>query len=418
MRRIRTTDEVLVMAERLRFCLGRALPGLLLWAGACGGDGGGEDTPSGRSDNTSLFAVSTQIFDDMNTTSYVSFIPSLDSQQVSIANAATFPGYSSIAASEGAFFVGGGEAPEVTRYNVSGSGQLDSGQKLSFGNFGLKSVTFSHNAFVDDATAHLRLEETSRIVWDQKALTIAGVVDAPQIARERDGLQVSAANFEGIALRKDGVLWPYFWHDEDWYKFHQQSQIAVYAKDGSVKKLIDTPCPALNIATADEKGNVYFSGMVDTLAAQSLEPNDTLQRCVVRINAGEEKIADGWPKRFEELTEGRPAGRFYYLKDGVGLLTVFHKERATVDPTDTFGSFFADHWGLWLVDLEAWKAKPIEQWGFGSSNMFFSRVDGRTFLHTVKKDFSETTIHEVKVDGSVTPQITVPGYSTVLVKVR
>ena len=40
---------------------------------------------------------------------------------------------------------------------------------------------------------------------------------------------------------------------------------------------------------------------------------------------------------------GRPAGRFYYLRDGVGVLSVFHDERATLDPNDSFGSIFADY---------------------------------------------------------------------------
>jgi hypothetical protein len=384
---------------------------------ACGG-GDGKGPSGSDSDEGPLYAVSTAIFDDTGTTSYVSFVNSLDDQTVTLETAAEFPGWSSIAAFDGALFVGGGEAPEVTRHEVTGQGTLDAGQKLSFASYGLASVTFSHNAFVDGSTAHLRLEETSRIVWDQSELAIRGMVEAPEIARERDGLAISAANFEGIFVRGDNVFWPYFWHDADWYAFHQQSQIGIYKKDGSIEKLLDAPCPALNIATADEEGNVYYSGMVDTLASQLVEAESTLERCVVRINAGEKEIAEGWPRRFEELTDGRPAGRFYYLRDGVGILTVFHQERATIDATDTFGSIFADNWGLWLVDLDAWKASPIADWGYGSSNIFFSRVDGRTLLHRVKQDFSETVIYEIKTDGSLTPQITVPGYSIVLLKVR
>jgi hypothetical protein len=243
-------------------------------------------------------------------------------------------------------------------------------------------------------------------------------VDGPEIAREREGLTVSAANFEGLAVRADGAFWPYFWHDADWYEFHQDSQIAIYDNDGALKELLDAPCPALNIATADESGNLYFTGMVDTVAHQLLEPERSVERCVVRIDAGEQKIAEGWPRRFEELTDGRPSGRFYYLEDGVGILTVFHEERATPDRADLSGSIFADHWALWLVDVEAWRAEPIEGWGFGSSNIFFSRVDHRTFLHRVSSDFSETRIYEVTTDGAVTPQVTVPGYSLTLARVR
>ncbi|HEX6244292.1 MAG TPA: hypothetical protein VFZ61_25420 [Polyangiales bacterium] len=389
--------------------------------------GGGGETDAGEgdaaeagADEQPLYAISSLMFGEANesATAYVALLDSLDGQRVDLATSAEFAGWSSIAAMDGALFVGGGEAPEVQRFELTEDGKLGRKQSVSFANYGLSSVSFSHNAFFDPNVALLRLEETARIVWDPTALRIEGAVEAPELARTRDGLSISASNFEGIAVREDAVLWSYFWHDEDWYEFHQHSQIGVYAKDGSVKKLLDVPCPALNIATSDEQGNVYYSGMVDTVGYQLLETDSKLERCVVRINAGEEKIADGWPRRFEELTGGRPAGRFYYLADGKGLLTVFQQERAKPDKEDSFGTIFADHWALWLVDLEAWSAEPLDAWEPGSSNLFFSRVDGRTFLHKVAADFSETVLYEVKSDGSVTPQITVPGYSIVLVRVR
>ncbi len=401
-------------ARRSRF-FARLCGCVALATSACGGD----DASSGPNGSSSepLYALSTLIFDDTSASAYVAFMDSLDGQTVSLSSAEEFAGWSSIAVQDGALFVGGGEAPELTRYDVSGSGELGNGETLNFTDYGLSSVSFSFNAFVDEARAHLSLEETARVVWDHRELTVSGTTETPQIARQRDNLKVSAANFEGIAVRKGEVLWPYFWHDADWYEFHQQSQIALYDAAGVVRKVIDAPCPALNIATQDEQGNVYFSGMVDTLAHQLLAPQSSLERCVVRVNAGEDEIAEGWPRRFEELTGGRPAGRFYYLRDGKGVLTVFHQERATLDPEDV-SSIFADHWGLWLVDLNAWQASPIEAWGFTSSNVLFSKVDGRAFLHVVKSDFSETTFYDVAVDGSVTPQITAPGYGAALVKVR
>lgn len=368
--------------------------------------------------STALYAVSTFIFDDTGATAYVALTDSLDEQTIELSSAVEFPGWSSMATMGGAVFIGGGEAPEVTRYAITDEGTLGSGETLSFAEFGYSSVPFSHNVFFDETTAHLRLEETGRVLWDPTELAIRGAVEAPEIARERDGLSVSAANFEGLAVRADGVSWPYFWHDADWYEFHQSSQIGIYGADGALDTLLDAPCPALNIATADEQGNLYFTGMVDTIAYQLLEAGSSLERCAVRVNAGEHAIAEGWPRRFEELTEGRPSGRFYYLKDGVGILTVFHEERATVDPADAFGSIFADHWGLWLVDLDAWRAEPIEGWGFGSSNVFFSRVGARTFLHRVSADFSETKIYEITTAGGVTLQLTVPGYATAVAQVR
>jgi len=45
-------------------------------------------------------------------------------------------------------------------------------------------------------------------------------------------------------------------------------------------------------------------------------------------------------------------------------------------------------------------------------------IDDKTFLHKVSSDFSETQIFEIKADGSFKQQLTVPGYSIVLVRVR
>ncbi|HTU61246.1 MAG TPA: hypothetical protein VMF89_22480, partial [Polyangiales bacterium] len=186
--------------------------------------------------------------------------------------------------------------------------------------------------------------------------------------------------------------------------------------DGTTSDVLDVPCPALNIASPDEDGNVYFSGMVDTVGYQ-LKNKGELTRCVARVNKGEREIAEGWPRQLEELTEGRPAGRFYYLRDGKGLLTVYHGDLELEEDADP-ATVFTDNWGLWLVDLEAWKAEPIEAWDRGSSNLFFSRVDDKTFLHKVDSNFSETQIFEIKADGSFKLELTVPGYSIVLVRVR
>lgn len=400
-------------------------PMLVAWLGgalmapACASDDQSQDSDEATAagEAAPLYAVSSALFDDTGATSYIALIDSLEHQTVALEEAVEFPGWSSIAANRGKLFVGGGEAAEITRYAVSSAGKLGRAEKLNFSDYGLGSVSFSHNAFVDDVTAHLRLNETSRVVWNHKELSIEGPVDAEEIERERDGLTVSASNFEGIAVREDAVLWPYFWHDEDWYEFDQHSQIAFYEKDGSVAELLDVPCPALNIASPDEDGNIYYSGMVDTVAYQE-KNRGALTRCVARVNAGEREIADGWPRAFEELTDGRPAGRFYYLRDGKGILTVFHSERSKLGADDDPGVLFEDNWGLWLVDLDAWKAEPIEPWGYGSSNLFFSRVDDKTFLHKVNADFSETQIFEIEADGSFEQQLTVPGYAIVLVRVR
>src|SRR5687768_1208874 len=69
---------------------------LLLAALACG-DGGASDDgdEGGTGDNAPLYALSTALFDDSGTTSYVAFLDALDDRNVTLDSAAEFPGWSS-----------------------------------------------------------------------------------------------------------------------------------------------------------------------------------------------------------------------------------------------------------------------------------------------------------------------------------
>jgi hypothetical protein len=387
---------------------------------ACGGDssGDGDDAP----DDTALYAVTTTVFDDTSAATYVSLLGSLDDQTVDLAAAREFAGWSSVATHGGAILVGHGDRPEVTRYEVGETGTFaagDAGSTVSFATYGLTTASLAFNTVVDETMAHMALEQTSRILWNPAEMAIVDTVATPEVVAQRDGLNVRAANFQGRVVREDGVFQPYFWHDADWYEFHQRSQIAIYDRTGALETLLDVPCPALQIAAEDEDGNLYFSGMVDTIAHELVEPASTLSRCIARIDADTHAIADGWPRSFEDLTGGRPAGVFHYLADGIGILTVYHVENA--DPaSETFlDTWYQQNWGLWLVDLERWQASRIESWPLGASNIFFSRVDGRLFVHQVAADFSSTTIGEIAIDGTFHPQLTVPGYAAYpLLRVR
>jgi hypothetical protein len=73
---------------------------------------------------------------------------------------------------------------------------------------------------------------------------------------------------------------------------------------------------------------------------------------------------------------------------------------------------------LWLVDLEAWNAEPIEELDWLAGGTHLNVVDGRVFLFTSRSDFSSTTVYEISADGGVTQLFEVPGYAEKFVKVH
>lgn len=357
----------------------------------------------------SLIEVTAIRFGDTEASTYVAFVDSLGGQRVDLSTAREFAGWASVATFDGWLFVGEGDQPVLHRYRVDADGRLGSDStSLSFANYGFSDAPLTFNTFVDETMSHMSADQTSRILWNPSDMTISGVSPTPQVAPLRDGLEVVPANFEGRIARANDVLQPFFWHDTDWYEFHQYSQLAIYSREGGLNTLLDVPCPALQTATVDERGNAYFSGMADTIPFQLRESGPG--RCIARIDAGADALADGWPKRFEELTDERPTGGFYYFKDGIGVLQVFHAESMDPQSDDFLTEWARQNWGLWFVDIENWNAQPISAWPLGSANVFFSQLGDRLFVHQVAPDFSETAIFELTLSGERHHVLTVPGY--------
>jgi hypothetical protein len=382
---------------------------------------GDENSPSGDAGpdkSEPLYALATFVFDDTNTSTYLTLLDSLGEQEdIDLSKAREFPGWANPGAFGGHLFISSSEAPELTRYSVSSSGTLEGGETVSFANFTSDSAPMFANFFIDEDTALITLDQTTRVLWDPDALAIRGEATSPPVDLTRDGMSVASYAYRD-AVRPDGVFQSYYWN-EDNYAFHPTSQIAVYDReDASLKKLIDAPCPALYFASADEEGNLYFSSLGDIIAYQLLDESAP-ESCAVRVNAGETAIADGWPRSFAELTGGRPTGELSYLKDGFGILRVYHNERATIGPaTEATELVVADNWRLWLVDLEAWTAEPIEGLDWLAGGTHLSTVDGRAFLFASSSDFSTTTVYEISADGQAAPLFEIPGYAEKFVKVR
>lgn len=380
-----------------------------------GSDGGDTGSDAGKP----LYALASYVFDDTTTSTYLTLLDSIgERDDIELADAREFSGWANPGAFDGNLFMSSSEQPEMTRYSVSSSGALGSAETLSFANFTSDSAPMFANFFVDRDTALITLDRTTRVLWNPSAFEIIGEADEVSVELTRDGMSVAAyAHRDGV--RPDGVFQSYYWHDADWYAFHPSSQIAVYDnEDASLKKLIDVACPALHLASADEDGNLYFSPVGDIIAYQLLE-EDAPASCAVRIDAGEQKIADGWPRDLTELTEGRPTGELRYLRDGFAVLSVYHKERATIGPDVVSTDLIADdNWRFWLVDLDGWTAEPIEdlEWLAGGSHL--STVDGRAFLFSTSSDFSSTTVYELSADAHATRLFETPGYAEKFLKLR
>ncbi|MCY1017463.1 MxcI [Pyxidicoccus sp. MSG2] len=374
-------------------------------------DAGTEDKP--------VYSLATSVFSQAGSATYVSVFDSLDVTGLDLEKAREHSGFATIGAVDGMLFVGAGEGPELTRYTVGDDGSLTEAGKLSFASYGLTSSPLYLNTFVDSSSAYMSLEETKRIVWNPSTMQIAGTAEAAGLAREREGL-VAKSSYDRARVVRDGYSFQaFYWTDGNYYDFLPSSQIAVYSNaDDSLVKLIDAPCPGLDVATQDEAGNLYFSNWVFSAAAPVLE-DDAPATCAVRIKKGELALDTGWTKSLSAMVGGRQTAAFRYLGNGVGVVAAFDKEHAGItaesQPNVVTGG---NHWKLWRVNLETGTGAPVEGLDYIAGGYYAFLIEGRTFLLLPTADYAKTSVWELGVNGAAVKRFETTGWAYQFVKVR
>ncbi|WP_437672764.1 MxcI [Sorangium sp. So ce131] len=361
------------------------------------------------------YVVASTIVGGEETTTYVSFMSSLDVEQIDLGDAQEFAGWATIATVGGMLFVSDGEAPTVTRYMAGAGGALEEAGQLSFLNHGIPTAPFYQNYFASPTKAYMQVQTSERVIWDPTALTLGDTLQIAGPPPERDGLTLRASLDRGVGVREGRVIAPLYWSDNDYYRFSPESQLAVIDSEADkVRAVLDAPCPGLDVATEDEAGNLYFSNWILSVTGPLFE-EDAPANCVVRVAADSETIDEGWALDLAELTGGRQTAAFRYVSDGVALVAVFYDERLGTDVPPASAAA-TPNWRLWRVDMNRRTAEPVEGLDFVAGGYYSFRIDGRTLVLVPAADYSSTTAYEIGPTGPAQPRFSVPGWAFQMVQ--
>lgn len=391
-------------------------------AAACG-----DDTADGADGAATydqpLYVMMSQVYLDQDRVVYLTPMASLDEPSVSIENGREFSGVANFEAVGGRLLVSSGEAPIITEYEISDDFRWKEGETVSFADFPLEdNANFFYQHLVDEHHMYMPFDGYKRIVWDPTRLEIREVMDDSRLEPELDGLKLEpAGNRSGI--RYDGaVMMPFFYHDEDWFRFAPASYIAVYDPETHrEEKVIEAPCAGLAVVSQDEDGNTYFStwDYGPLLALFDMAPAP----CAVRVTH-ERELDEAFTTDFRAWTGGRYAMNFIYVRDGYGFANVLHDEGLDYDfdaaeiPGELFDTIWDDeHWRLWKIDLENETAEPFEQVDVPSFGWGIVKIDGRSFMTVPYAGSSRTRIYELDENGDVTEHLDVAGDAS-MIRVR
>lgn len=369
-----------------------------------------------------LYAIMYEVYDQENSTSYLSVLDSLD-EEIDLSVAREYgSGRAFIQGYNGWLFVGDSESPTVTRYSLADDGALVQEDTISFANYGLREGQFdSWNAtFISPEKAYLAdfVEAGNTIVWNPTTMEIIGEIPAPAELL-RPGFRIEgtpAAVRDGLLFRTWGWV-----TEDDTAEYSTDFYLAVY--DVETDELVDlvpeTRCPVPgNLVDTDEAGNIYFSNWIWSVAGTLMR--DAPASCVLRIPPGETAFDPEWSLDYPDYTGGRAGAMFTYLQNDQALVSAFYDERTSFDDeTEPYSYVGSNNWRIWNVDLESGEGAPLDGLDFNGGAFTPVQFDDRLFLMVPggEEDDYATQVFEV-VDGSAVPYVQLPGWSYQFVKLR
>ena len=386
------------------------------------GNGGTSQEQSAATYADPLYAMMIQVYDPEDRTVYVSLSKTLDIGSTHLDEAREFASVANFAEIDGKILVSSGSGPTITEFDVSDDFAWREGRTVSFAEYPLlDNANFYYQFVVDPSHALLPYEGTSRILWNPSEMLIENTLEDTSLPEAEPGLTREAGGNRNAVHYDASVMQAIFYHDDDWYDYGKRSHIIVYEEDSFAEKsVLDVPCPGLSLATRDEQENTYFSTW--DVPATSLT-GEAPATCVAKVDARGEPV-DTLDLR--EWTGGRVVNNFRYVGSGKAFANVLHHEVFGVDSpaeldAETLDALWMSgpFWKLWLFDMDAGTAAPVEGIDVDvGSGAQFAVLDGRTFVFVPYDDWARSKAYELHDDGTATEHFDTVGDVFKWVRVR
>lgn len=302
----------------------------------------------------------------------------------------------------GAFMVGGGSTPTITRYELTADGSLRRGTVLSFANQGVSDLADGAIVFVDPGKAYLRDRSQLQLIsFDPTAMQLLDVIPLEGVARP--GL---FADFGQAIRRPDGIYFPMSYSDEEeaWTQVPDEA-VLVHVDPSNDRVTIsrDARCTSMNVGLVTESGDAYwFSDRANTFGWRATPPSPGARPdCALRLRAGQSTFDPSWSLDLTTRTNGWPALAAVPAGGSRVWLRVLEENAFPVPAgANALDIEAIPGWQWYLLDLESpAPAARNAQRPAGSYYTYNFRVDDRTYTTENDADYTMTTLLEIDAAG-------------------
>lgn len=329
---------------------------------------------------------------DDDSSMYVSFLDSLDGQEVDHRNGREFPGSSDLWVHDGKIFVSDYETQIITKFSLSGDELVEEG-RMGLGAYDVTSFGFWMNTFVAEDKAYIVATPGTVIIWNTEKMEIVDTLELPTPEGDDTHRAVAAYGDRASAIR-DGLFYlPVYYADDSYFDFLPHSTLHVIdVESDEVVETIETPCPGLDFATRFDD-DLYFSSWV--FAPGGAAVLDGPKTCVVKVTADAPTEAE---VAFDiaDITDGLEGGLFRNVGTNRAMLSVLDRSHAD-DAADVATIAFGANWRFWSYETETGESAPIEGIDWNAGSAYPAETEAPIIL-VPSGDYSDTTAYDLSGD--------------------
>ncbi len=334
---------------------------------------------------------------------YFATAPSIDgSEPIDISQGIEEPGGGRLYVEPGigAFMIGGGETPTITRYEMGGDGRLVRGDVLSFANEGVSDLADSAVVFVSPSKAYLRdRSQVQLISFDPTRMEILGAF--PLEGLERKGF---ITDFGSVIQRDGEVYFPMMWYDENEDRGPAGAALVrVLPATDEIQVTTDPRCSGLGVGLLAESGDMYWFSTRVTSWWRANPDAPGPRDCALRVRAGETTFDPGWELDVTTRTNGWPSVATVPAGGPRMWLRVLEESTVAV-PADATPDVVEElqGWQWYVLDVEvSAPAVRNDERTPGSYYAYGFRVDDQTYTTENNAGYTESTILELSDEGFV-----------------
>ncbi len=317
-------------------------------------------------------------------------------------------------------------SPSIIQWSLDEQGDFVQGPEVSFANEavgGTYSAAFTP-LFSEEKSYFVDSDSAQVVVWNPKEMTFLKTipidVDLPE---DHEGPADLTPTLE-LVVRGDRILVNIFWNSlsSGWTEMASFTRlVAIDTTTDEVTDVTDEPrCQSISPIGTTSDGTTYYDAWDYHVSSGAVfGAGHGARSCALRVKPGAVSFDEDYLVDLTNVTGGRPAGSAFLMNDDEMLLHVWDAELSAATPENWVddGRWQPSYqWYRWTIGSD--DAEPLPKQEPSSEGGNWAKLDGRLFSYAANSEYSETTLVELKGDGTSARRLKVPGWTVATIRAR